>query len=117
MEWPSDIAVWINGSFIGEWRSPSDFGDRKGLLTPSRWLGMTQYGKLTEWKVGNEGSSVNGEGSSSVKLEDLNLHFSRPIVVRIGVKEDAVNARGLNLFGEQFGDYPQGLKLTFVHKT
>jgi predicted transcriptional regulator len=116
MEWPSDIALWINGSFIGEWMSPSDFGDRQGELTPSRWLGMTQYGKLAEWEVDMEKSSVNGSQSSSVSLGDLDLHFSRPVVVRIGVREDAANARGLNLFGEHFGDHPQGLKLTFVHQ-
>ncbi|TFE29414.1 ArsR/SmtB family transcription factor [Cohnella luojiensis] len=117
MEWPSDIAVWINRSLVGEWTSPSDFGDRKGVLTPSRWLGMTQYGKITEWKVGPEGSSVNDQASSAVSLKELDLHFSRPVVVRIGVREDAANVRGLNLFGEHFGDYPQGLKLTFVHQT
>ncbi|RKP53063.1 ArsR family transcriptional regulator [Cohnella endophytica] len=116
MEWPSDIAVWINGHLIGEWTSPSDFGDRKGVLTPSRWLGMTQYGKLTEWAVGENGSRVNERKGASVKLADLGLHFSKPIVVRLGVREDAENKRGLNLFGERFGDYSQGLKLSFVHQ-
>lgn len=116
MEWPSDIALWINGQYIGEWMSTGDFGDRKGHLTPNRWLGMTQYGQLTEWSVHNTGSKVNGIESSSIQLDDLDLHFSRPIVVRLGVREDAVNKGGLNLFGEHFGDYPQGLKLTFVHQ-
>jgi predicted transcriptional regulator len=116
MDWPSDIALWINGSFVGEWTSPSDFGDRKGNLTPNRWLGMTQYGQMTEWIVGEAGSRVNGSRASSVCLKELDLHFSRPVVIRLGVREDARNARGLNLFGEQFGDHPQGLKLTFVHQ-
>jgi len=117
MEWPSDISLWVNGHHIGEWTSPSDFGDRKGNLTPIRWLGMTQYGKITDWTIGTEGSFVNGNRASSIRLEDLDLHFSRPIVVRIGVREDAANARGLNLFGEKFGDFPQGLKLSFVHES
>jgi predicted transcriptional regulator len=116
MEWPSDIALWINGHLIGEWTSPSDFGDRKGHLTPIRWLGMTQYGQMTEWAVGETGSTVNGSQGSSITLEELDLHFSRPVVIRLGVREDAKHARGLNLFGEAFGDYPQGLKLTFVHQ-
>lgn len=116
MEWPSDIALWINGHFIGEWTSPSDFGERKGELTSNRWLGMTQYGQMTEWSVYHAGSKVNGSESTPIRLDELNLHFSRPIVVRLGVREDAGNRRGLNLFGEHFGDYPQGLKMTFVHQ-
>ena len=37
--------------------------------------------------------------------------------VRLGVKSDAVNVGGLNIFGEQFGNYPQPivLKVNFVH--
>jgi predicted transcriptional regulator len=116
MDWPSDIALWINGSFIGEWTSPSDFGDRKGVLSPNRWLGMTQYGLMTEWKIDAAGSRVNGNEGSATTLAELDLHFSRPIIVRVGVREDAVNRNGLNLFGAEFGDYPQGLKLAFVHQ-
>ena len=29
-DWPSDITVTINDQPVGTWRSPGDFGDRKG---------------------------------------------------------------------------------------
>jgi predicted transcriptional regulator len=34
--------------------------------------------------------------------------------MRFEVERGAANCRGLNLFGARFGNYPQGIKLTFV---
>ena len=36
------------------------------------------------------------------------------IKIRIGNKDDAVNRRGLNLYGKRFGDYEQDLVLSLV---
>jgi predicted transcriptional regulator len=46
-----------------------------------------------------------------VTLDDLQLEPGQPIRVRIGVRSDAQNVGGLNLFGRGFGDYPQDLEL------
>ena len=40
-----------------------------------------------------------------------------PIVVRIGVRPDAENVGGLNLFGREFGNYPQDLGLRLEYQT
>jgi predicted transcriptional regulator len=114
MDWPSDITLSINGIRVGNWTSPSDFGDRKGNLTPNRWSSGTEYGRMTEWKVTNSGSFVNDECQTDIALKDLSLQYQQPIRVRLEVCEDAVNQGGLNLFGSSFGDHAQDLVLSFV---
>ncbi|MBB6674427.1 ArsR/SmtB family transcription factor [Cohnella nanjingensis] len=114
MTWPSDITVSINGLPVGTWTSPSDFGDRKGKLTPERWRAGSEYGRLTEWRVTAGGSQVNGEAASGTTIGELGLAFNQPIRVRFEVREDAPNANGMNLFGAGFGDHPQDIVLSFV---
>jgi len=116
MDWPSDISLYINDEWIGVWTSPGDLGDRKGKLTPEKWRSGSEYGLLTEWKVTKEGCRVNGVPSqaASATLASLNLRYNQPIRVRLEVREDAVNRRGMNLFGSDFGDHRQDLLLSFI---
>ena len=112
-DWPSDVTVWMNGVEIGSWTSPADFGGERGLLTPSWWGDAnSQYGLLKVWHVTDQGSYVDGVIVSQVTLEDLDLAPHQFISIRIGVKEDARNLAGLNLFGSKFGNYPQDIVLT-----
>lgn len=115
--WPSDITVWINGIDIGTWISPGDFGGKRGLLTP-RWWGThkTQYGLLKNWKVSGEGSFIDGVKLSEVTIDDLHLNDIPYISVKIGVREDAKNPRGLNLFGKHFGNYEEDLLLLLKYE-
>jgi predicted transcriptional regulator len=76
-------------------------------------VGGTQHGRLTEWRIGQEGSLLNGHSCSEVRLGDLELQYDRPIIVRFEVKRDAANRGGLNLFGSRFGNMPQDVKMTF----
>ncbi|RIH87482.1 ArsR/SmtB family transcription factor [Calidithermus roseus] len=108
--WPSDITLWINGVEVGTWTSPGDFGGRRGNLNPAWWPeDQTQYGMLKRWKINGEGSFIDGEVLSPVKLADLRLESANHIEVRLGVKPDARNVGGMNLFGRRFGNYPQDL--------
>ena len=114
-DWPSDVTVWIAGREIGTWRCPGDFGGRRGRLTPVWWSEvLTQYGLLKTWMVDNSGSYLDNVQISDVKLQELSLGELPYIPVRIGIKENAEIIGGINLFGECFGDHPQGLLLT-VH--
>ena len=111
-DWPSDITVWVNGNQIGTWTSPGDFGGERGSLTPAWWdIHNSQYGLLKIWRVTGHGSFVDGRPVSDVCLADLNLEAGVPIPVRVGVREDAHNVGGLNLFGRKFGNYPQDIVL------
>ncbi|MXO81414.1 transcriptional regulator, partial [Paenibacillus sp. OT2-17] len=111
--WPSDISLWVNGVEIGMWTCPGDFGDRRGKLNPAWWYEWsTQYGLLKTWRVDKEKTALDMEKVSSVTLDQLNLQNSHKLRLRIGIKPDAVHQGGLNLFGKQFGDYDQNIKMT-----
>ncbi|MGX1830006.1 ArsR/SmtB family transcription factor [Paenibacillus taichungensis] len=113
--WPSDISVWINGVEIGMWTCPGDFGDRRGKLNPAWWFEWsTQYGLLKTWRVDKNKTTLDMEKISAVDLAQLNLQNSHKLKVRIGIKPDAIHQGGVNLFGRQFGDYDQNIKMT-VH--
>lgn len=110
--WPSDITLWMNEVEIGTWTSPGDFGDKRGRFTPLWWkLEGSQYGLLKTWIVTEEGSFVDGERVSNVTLKDLEVYKHSSIKVRIGVKEDAENVGGVNIFGRGFGNYDQDIVL------
>jgi len=110
--WPSDVTVWIDDVEIGTWTSPADFGGERGALTPAWWdTQNSQFGLLKVWKVTNNGSFVDGVQVSKVTLNNLSLEPGHPISVRIGIKDNASNIGGLNLFGSKFGNYPQDIVL------
>ncbi len=114
--WPSDITVWINDVDIGTWTSPADFGGQRGLLTPRWWeTNNTQYGLLKVWQVREEGSFVDGVRTSETSIKNLNLVEREYIAVRLGIKPDAKHIGGLNLFGQQFGNYPQDIILSLMY--
>jgi predicted transcriptional regulator len=108
--WPSDITVWVNGIEIGTWTSPGDFGDVRGKFTPAWWkLAGSQYGLLKNWGITEAGTFVDGTKVSPVTLTDLDIRGHTSLKVRIGIKEDAANVGGVNIFGEGFGNYGQDI--------
>lgn len=113
MPWPSDITLWLNGIEIATWTSPGDFSDVPGRFTPSWWsLRGAQYGLLKEFSVEESGSFVDGTLVSDVRLDDLSIPDCRSIRVRIGVKDSAEHCGGINIFGQGFGNYGQGIVLS-----
>ena len=113
--WPSDITAAINGVEIATWTSPGDYGDKRGVYTPSWWkLRGSQYGKLKTWRVNGEGTFVDGVRLSDVRLGQLDIDKHRSIRFRIGVKEEAAHPGGINIFGRGFGNYDQDIVLRIV---
>jgi predicted transcriptional regulator len=109
---PSDITVWVNGVEIGTWTSPGDLGGKRGRLNPPWWNDhCTQHGLLKVWSVDMDGCYVDGSLVSNVTLADVRLAPKQSVDVRIGVKPDAENPGGFNLFGRGFGNYEQDLVL------
>lgn len=115
--WPSDITVSINGHEITTYCSPGDFGTRRGRLTPPAWPnGRTQYGILKTFSVQENGGYLDGRlVNTRVTLDALNLHANPYISLRIEIKKDAQHIGGINLFGEKYGDYPQGVVMELVY--
>lgn len=111
-DWPSDITVAVNGKDVGTWTSPGDFGDKRGVYTPDWWkLKGSQYGKLKSWRVGGDGTYVDGVKISPVSLKDLDVETHHSIRLRIGVKDEAKHPGGINIFGRGFGNYDQDIVL------
>ena len=107
---PSDITVWINNVEVGSWTSPGDFGSRRGRLTPDWWNeNATQHGMLKVWSVDANQSYVDGVTVSNKGIRDIMLVPRHPVTIRIGIKPDAVNKGGLNIFGRGFGNYEQDI--------
>lgn len=109
-DWPSDITLWVNGVETGTWTSPGDFGGQRGALTPEWWEEWnSQYGLLKVWQVNGEGSFVDSKKLSNVTLDDIHVADGAFISVRFGVKKGAEHVGGLNIFGREFGNYPQDI--------
>ncbi len=117
MDWPSDITLWINGVEVGTWLSPGDFGDRRGAYYPAWWPDYnTQYGCLKTWIVDEQGAFLDDKMISGVRLGDIPNLDREHIDVRIGVKDDAKNIGGVNIFGTAFGDYGQDIVMKIEYR-
>lgn len=116
-DWPSDVTISVNGHEITTFCSPGDFGSRRGRLTPPSWPnGRTQYGLLKTFSIRDEGSFLDKElVNSAVCIEDLALDTQPYISLVIAIKKDARNIGGINLFGEKYGDYAQGIVMNLIY--
>lgn len=112
--WKSDVTFWINGVELLTYTCPGDFGGRPGILNPPWWdRNVTQYGELKVITVTESGVFLDGQPiSKTPKLSDLQLNASNRILFRLGNKPTAQYIGGFNLFGKEFGDYPQDIVLT-----
>lgn len=116
-DWPSDITFWVNGHELCTWTSPGDFGGRRGRLNPGWWLDIsTQYGVLKNIRINERGVYLDERKMSSMKISQLCIEEGDYFTLRIGVKPDAQNCGGFNIFGEKFGDYEQAINVRVEHK-
>ncbi|MDW6025406.1 helix-turn-helix domain-containing protein [Mesorhizobium sp. BAC0120] len=110
MDWPSDLTLWVNDVAVGTWTSPGDYGDKRGVYTPSWWkLAGSQYGKLKTWRIGQSGSFIDGVRISDVTMDDLDITKHHSIRMRIGIDAKAKHPGGINIFGRGFGNYDQDI--------
>ncbi len=110
----SDITFWLNGKEVCTYTSPGDFGGRRGLYTPKSWpANSTQFGMLVQVRIDENGVWLNHQKAGSAVVDDFAfLTREKCLRFRLGVKQDAKYAGGLNLFGKNFGDYPQGIRIS-----
>lgn len=109
-DWESDITFWVNGVEVATYVSPGDFGGRRGRLNPEWWSDFsTQYGIIKSLRITRDYVYLDETPVSTQNIEKLKIQDGDYITLRIGIKKDAKHQGGLNLFGERFGDYAQGL--------
>lgn len=105
-DWPSDITLWVNGTAIGTWTSPGDYGDKRGAFTPAWWkLEGSQYGKLKTWRISSAGTFIDAVKVSGVTLDDIGFNQHSSVRLKVGIAEDAKHTGGVNIFGRGFGNY------------
>ncbi len=112
--WPSDISFSLNGTKLGMWTSPGDFGGEiRGMFTPD-WFppNWNQYGLLKLLVVNKHGTFIDGLQISDITIDDLNLAVNAPLDFRIAVEEDAAHVGGVTLFGKTFGNYGQDIRVS-----
>ncbi|WP_313082656.1 ArsR/SmtB family transcription factor [Atlantibacter sp.] len=110
-DWPSDIHFSVNDVDIGFWQSPGDIGGIKYSGNPVWWPPhLNQYGFLKLLRINMEGSFIDGRKISDITIDKI-LHGreGEPFVLRFSIDPDKENARGLTLYGKNFGRYDQGI--------
>ena len=116
-DYPSDIYFYINNTPLGKWISPGDYGDRKGLISPSWWPEpLNQYGLLKTLIINKKGTFIDSTNQiSSTTIDDLNLDYNSSIYFKLEVPKDTTNCGGLTLFGNDFGDYAQDINVKLYY--
>ena len=116
-DWPSDISFYLNGSFVGQWTSPGDFGDVPGIFTPDWWFpNWNQYGLLKMLVINRHGTFIDGLKISDKSIDDFNLTSSSSLRFRFAVDGNSEHVGGLTIFGKTFGNYAQDIKTTLTYE-
>lgn len=111
-DWPSDITFMLNEKKLGTWTSPGDFGDVHGIFTPEWWFpNWNQYGLLKMLELDRRGTFIDGLRISDVNTRQMILTSQDDLIFRFQVMEPSANVGGLTLFGRNFGNYNQDIKV------
>lgn len=113
--WPSDIYIYFNDVELGYWISPGDYGEKRGIFNPSWWPNWNQHGVLKLLTINEYGTFIDGWKLSDITLEDLNLNYKSDFALKLSVPEKAKNIGGLTVYGKNFGNYNQGIKVRVLY--
>ena len=115
-DWPSDISIFLNDVKIGTWTSPGDYGDVQGIFTPDWWFpNWNQYGLLKMMVINKKGTFVDGLKISDVTINQFNLDYKSTVRFKFEIEEDAKNIGGITIFGSEFGNYNQDIKVRIAY--
>lgn len=115
-DWPSDISILLNDVKIGTWTSPGDYGDVQGIFTPDWWFpNWNQYGLLKMIVINKKGTFVDGLKISNVTINEFNLDYKSTVRFKFEIEEDTKNVGGITIFGSEFGNYNQDIKVRIAY--
>lgn len=110
--WPSPISFSVNGTHLGTWTCPGDFGAERGLMNPAWWpAGHTQHGLLKTLSVTRAGSFLDGIRLSGTSVGALAIRFGRPFLLRVSCPEPCGRGGGVTVFGRGFGNYGMDIEV------
>lgn len=115
--WPSDIQFYLNGTHLGYWTSPGDFGASRGLYTPDWWSpNINQYGLLKILRIQEHFTLIDGQIISETGFKDIAAERNH-WTLRLAVDEKSAHVGGLTIFGEGFGNYSQDIVFRVYYRT
>ena len=109
-DWPSDITFLLNGKPIGTFTSPGDFGEKRGIYTPSWWRMGTQHGQLKTITLNDQETRIDGIPQPGIFLRDF-LEFQQNLLFTVACPREARNCGGVTLFGKGFGNYDTNIEV------
>ncbi len=112
----SDIYFYLNDISLGKWTSPGDFGDRKGVFTPSWWDLGSEYGLLKTIKINDNGVYLDGIMLCDTPLSEFCRNDIDNLTFKIQCPVDTPNPGGINIFGKNFGNFDQNIKVKCLYK-
>lgn len=112
----SDIYFMLNDIKLGKWTSPGDFGDRKGINTPSWWSLGTQYGLLKMIRINENGVFLDGVQLSNIPLLEFVNQAEEYFKFKIECPKHTEHPGGVNIFGRKFGNFDQDIKVKCFYK-
>ena len=116
-DWPSDVDILLNDKLITTLRLKGDHGGRRGKLTPEWWSpASTQYGDLYELSFTESGTYLNHKHISDYSLKDLDIQNRYSFRLTFLIDEHREHIGGLNLFGKNFGDYEQSIRMSVTYQ-
>lgn len=114
LDWPSDVVLRVNAVDVCTLRCDGDYGGRRGRHTPSWWPDEdTQFGKIREVVITDDGTTVDGLAASRVGIAQLG--FGPELSFRFSVPPATGRGGGLNLFGADFGDSGEAMTVELDH--
>jgi predicted transcriptional regulator len=114
--WPSDIYLYFNNIELGYWVSPGDFGEKRGIYNPYWWPKWNQHGVLKLLSITEYATFIDGRKLSNIKLDDLCLDYKSDFSLKLAVPDKANNIGGLTIYGNNFGNYNQGIKIRILYE-
>lgn len=114
---PSEIFFLINDVIVCSYICPGDFGGRKGNLNPVNYpSNLTQFGQYKSLIITKKGVYLDGVFlNNGVNIDALKINHENSTKLRIGNLPQSKYKGGFNIFGKHFGDYPQGIKVTYKY--
>ena len=114
--WPSDIAFYLNDTFLGTWQLPGDFGHMRGIFTPDWWFpNWNQYGLLKVLLINHNGTFIDGMQISDITIDQFHLDSTSTMKLRMALDEHSEHVGGLTIFGKTFGNYGQDIKINISY--
>ena len=113
----SNICFYLNNVFIGGWTSPGVIGAERGLYTPEWWnTEWNQYGLLKLLVINQDGVYIDGLRISDINIGMFNLTHKSDIRLKLVVDDSTEQVGGLAIFGKEFGNYGQGIKVNINYE-